>query len=196
MTSAQPATPWRPLVQQLAYAVDLGSPHDDRTIDQLADAVIRQRVFSSPIAAYYDAAVAALRSGERLAEFGDQDEAGVRDVLSRLVDRLDARRPWPVPAIQRQDPTRWTELTGAPVIARTPASEAQVRRKLNRSFDTVGTAPDQSKILVLELRTGQLVGLRPTGGFADPGVELVAHTDPATTAADFAELTGLELEPA
>jgi hypothetical protein len=35
----------------------------------------------------------------------------------------------------------------------------------------------------------------PVPGYAAPGVELLAHTDPGTTIAAFPELTGLDADP-
>ncbi|WP_214407020.1 hypothetical protein [Pseudonocardia lacus] len=195
MTPTQPVTPWRGYVHQLTYGADLSERVGDDAIDRIVEAVLAQRVFTQPAETYYDAACAALASGERLADLPDQDEAAVRDALIRIVEGLDARRPWPVPPFHQLPAGGWADLAAAPVIGRIPRSQMQVRRTLNRLFDTVGQGADETKVLLLELRTGQRVALRSTGAFTAPGVDLLTRAEPGSTAADFTELTGLPLEP-
>ncbi|WP_252442280.1 hypothetical protein [Pseudonocardia humida] len=195
MTPTQPVSPWRGYVHQLTYGADLTGPLDDDAVERIVEGVLRQRVFTQPIEAYYEAASAALASGEHLADLPNQDDAAVRDALIRIVDRLDARRPWPVPPFQQQGVEEWGALAGAPVIGRIPLSQMQVRRTLNRLFDTVEHGGGELKVLVLRLRTGQLVALRSTGAFTAPGVDLLSGAEPGSTAADFTELTGMPLEP-
>ncbi len=194
MSSTRPIDPWRGLVHQLTYATDLSSRVADETIERIVDAVLQQRVFSRPAETYYEAAVAALGSGRRIADLDGQDEEVTRDALTRIVEHLDARRPWPVHPFYRQDPHLWDDLAGAPVIGRLPLSQMAVRQKLSRVFDTVG-GPDGIKVLILQLRSGQVVALRSTEAFTAPGVDLLATSDPAVTIADFQELTGLPVEP-
>lgn len=196
MVSAVSTDPWRGYLNQVTHNADLRGPLDDDAVERIVDELLRQRVFTSPVGHYYAAAVAGLRSGKRLSSFEDQDEDATRDAVTRIVQGLDERRPWPVAPFYQQEPSGWDRLAGAPVIARVPLSQREVRYRLNRGFDSVGAAGDEAKVMILQLRTGQLVALRSTASFTAPGMDLLAHADLAATVRDFAELTGLVTEPA
>ncbi len=73
----------------------------------MADELVRQWFFVSPVEDYYQAVVAALKSGERVAFHPEQDEEAVRDFLARMLRALDERRPWPVPPFVELDPSDW-----------------------------------------------------------------------------------------
>lgn len=194
MASTQPTTSWRGYVNQLTYGADLRERLDGAAVDRIVDAVLLQRVFTAPVETYYEAGVDALRSGQPLAALPDQDEDATRDALRRIVERLDERRPWPVHPYSQQDVGEWPALAGAPVIGQVSQSEMAVRRKLNRLFDSAG--PDGPKVMILRLRTGELVALRATGGFTTPGLDLLAHSAASQTLDNFRDLTGLDVERA
>ena len=52
-------TPWRGPVNELLYGVDTTRPVPDEDVYRVASLVIGQRVYSDPVATYYDAAMAA-----------------------------------------------------------------------------------------------------------------------------------------
>lgn len=191
--------PWRGYVNQILYGVSLRAPAGDDLVDGLATKLIEQRVFTNPVERYYDAVRAGLRSGEPLAVHEEfQAEDAVRDLLARLVRRLDERRPWPEHPFYALDESEWGEraqLFDGPVIARIPRSPFDVGDHLFRVFTSIRSGGAEVYVLVLRLRTGQLVVLRSTAGYAAPGVELLAHTDPGSTITAFRELTGLEADP-
>ena len=195
MTSTDTGAAWRPYLDELLYAIpDLDHPVHQEVVDRIVQAAVAQQVLSSPTTAYYDAAAAAVAATGDIARTG-QDEAVVRDALTRIVAGLDAARPWPVHPYQRIDLAEWPTLAAAPVVGQVPLSRMAVQRKL-RAFQKVGTGPDEVAVLLLELRTGQRVALRAAGAITAPGVDLMAHTDPASTVADFTELTGVPVDPA
>jgi hypothetical protein len=192
MASTQPAAPWRGYVNQLTYGANLRERLSDEAVDRIVDALLAQQMFTEPVEAYYQASIDALRSGQRVAALPDQDEDATRDALSRITHRLDDRRPWPVHPFYQQDVGDWPALATAPVIGRVPLSEMEILDRLSRLFDSTG--PETTKVMILKLRTGPLVALRTRGGYTTPGIDLLAHTDPESTLADFHELTGLEVE--
>lgn len=188
--------PWHGYVNQIIYGLDLRTPADDEVVERIAAELFRQRIFASPVERYYDAAVACLRSDERIA-FDDerQDDSNVRDLLARLVLRLDEQRPWPVHPFYEVNPSewsQWSDLLDAPAIARVPLSPREISARLHRVFRAIQVDGAAVHVMVLRLRTGQLVVLRSIAGYTRPGVDLLAHTDAGSTAAAFRELTGLD----
>lgn len=186
--------PWRGYINQITYGSDLRQRVDDSVVARLADELIRQRYFTLPVNDYYRAAVAALESADSVTLSEDQDEAVTRDLLARLVRALDKRKPWPTAPFYTRDVSEWPALQDAPVIARIMLTERDVQHRLHRMFSEVPTQDGQERILVLLLQTGQTVALRASSPFREPGVDLLSHTEPASTAAAFCELTGIELE--
>lgn len=191
MTSMQPIFPWRGYVNQLTYGADLRTPVPDEVVERITHELIRQWFFTHAVENYYDAAVAGLNSGKRLAFTDDQDEEATRDLLIRVVARLDERRPWPEHPFYQGERSEWAALRDAPVAAVVPQSEREVRRRLNRGFAAVDTEAGRVKVLILRLRTGQTVVLRS----GPAGCDLLTGDDPAPTIAAFRELTGLDAEP-
>ncbi|GAA4523813.1 hypothetical protein [Amycolatopsis samaneae] len=190
------AFPWRGYVNQLTYAVDLTHQVEDGFVAALADDLVHQRTFTQPVADYHRAVDAALASGETIAFGDEQDEAVTRDFLARFKQVLDDRRPWPEPRFRQEEPDTWPAMRDAPVLARIPLSVRQVQERLNRMFDTVTGGDGEVDVLILRLRTGQVVALAHKHASGPLGVDLVARTDPASTLAAFHELTGIETSPA
>jgi hypothetical protein len=191
MAAASP--PWRGGVNQILYGVVLRAPADDEVVDRVATELIRQRMYVEPVQLYYDAAVEGLRSGEPLAFHDDdlQQEDAVRDFLTRLVRRLDERRPWPEHPFYAVRRDEWDDgLFGDAAIARVPLSPREIVSRLHRMFSDVDIDGGRALVLVLRLRTGHVVTLRATR-FDAPYVDVLAGTDPASTTAAFREATGL-----
>jgi hypothetical protein len=186
---------WRGYINQMTYGADLRAPLDDSLVNRLADELIRQRLFTLPVADYYKAAAEALRSGERLGSDDDQDEGAVRDLLTRLVKVLDHRRPWPEAAYRALPVDETFTLASAALIARIPMLPRDVEGRLSRSFSKQGPDGREGEFIVLRLRTGQQVVLRAKT-FREANVEIYGVDDPDATRAAFRELTGLDVEPA
>lgn len=197
METLQPRHPWRGYVNQLTYGVNLRSPVEDAVVTRIADQLVRQWFFTRPVASYYKAAGAALESGARIAydEQGDDEEV-VRNFLARILHALDERRPWPEPPFVELDPSEWPGFRNAPAIGHIPLSQLDVRKRLNRVFYEVPRDwGEAAEVLVLRLRTGQVVALLAPALVTELGIDLLAHSDPASTVAAFRELTGIDVEP-
>lgn len=197
MEPLQPRYPWRGYVNQLTYGVSLHSRVDDAVVARIADQLIDQWFFTLPVASYYEAAAAALESEARIVyDEQEENEEVVRDFLARILHALDERRPWPEPSFVELDPSEWPAFRSAPAIGHIPLSQLDVRKRLNRVFYEV--PPDggePAEVLVLRLRTGQIVALLAPALVTEPGINLLAHTDPASTVAAFRELTGIDVGP-
>lgn len=193
MESMSPTFQWRGYINQITHGTTLSHRVDDSLVARLADELIRQRYFTLPVDEYYSAVLAALESGERLALTGDQDEEVTRDLLNRLLPSLDERRPWPEPPFHESDSGRWPEFRDAPIIGRISMTERRIGERLNRIFSERPTG-GKVRVLILQLRTGQEVALLASPPFNEPGVDLLARTDPVSTTAAFHALTGIRPE--
>jgi hypothetical protein len=185
---------WRGPVNAILYGIDLDSPVDAAEVSRRAGELIQQRIFTDSVEDYYEAASAALASGEQIG-YEPGEQAAARDFLTRLVAELDARRPWPEPPFRQVDSAGWPALREAPVVARLQLSRMQVEERLSRLFDK--HPPDGSKwpILLLRLRSGETVALQAPGGFTEPGVALRAATSrPNELLEEFGNLTGIRSE--
>lgn len=190
----QPMYWWQGYVNQLTYSAAQRRWVDDEFVAHLADELIRQRLFNSPVETCYQATVDGLESGERLSHGDEDKEEATRDLLGRLLQALDQRRPWPVPPFTRVDPSEWPAFRSAPVIGRILLSEKDLGERLNRVFSKVSSGDGEAKLLILRLRTGEVVALLAPNSYVEPGVVLLAHTDPVATLAAFYELTGIKVE--
>lgn len=195
MTSMQPASRWRGYVNQILYGLNLRQRVTDTDITWLVNDMIRQRTFTQPVSSYYEATAAALESSERISHRDEDDDEVARDFLTRLLQVLDARRPWPEPPFHKGDPSEWPDFRNAPVIARIPLTQMKVEERLNRGFFKIPSNGDTTRALILRLRTGQEVALVAPASITEAGIDLLARTDPTSTVAAFRELTGIEVEP-
>ena len=186
---------WRGYINQITYGADLRAPVDDFRVHRLADELIRQRIFTLPVADYYNAATEALRSSERLGFDDDADEGAVRDLLARLIAALDERKPWPDPPYTDLPADEWRSLQDAPVIGRISKRPMNLVGHLNQRFSEYELDGQVGQVIVLRLRTGQKVGLR-VSSLRESNVQIHSTADPETTRQDFHDLTGLDVEPA
>ena len=179
---------WRGYVNQVLYAATFRMPVDDKFVESVADKMIRQKQFLDPVAIYYRAMTDALASGESIALNKDHDETDVRDYLTRLLRGLGERKPWLEPPFRQENDDMWPEVRQAPIIASIPLTGDQVEDRLDLVFDDV----DDAEVIILRLRTGQVVALVNRFPFDQPRLDLQAHTDLKSTIADFRKLTKLK----
>jgi hypothetical protein len=194
MTSPQPTFPWRGYVNQMTYGTDLRHRVDDSLVTRLADELICQRYFTHPVESYYHAAVTGLESGESMTLDENQNQEVVRDLLTRLVHALDERRPWPESPFASLDASEWSAMCDAAVIGRIPLKERDVQSLLHRVFSEISPDGSGGRVLILRLRTGQVVALLSPTSFTTPGIDLLARTEPTSTLAAFRDLTGIHVE--
>jgi hypothetical protein len=195
MSTGQSPTWWRGYINQITYGADLRVPIDDSLLNRLADELVRQRLLTLPVADYYQAAGEALRSSEHLGSADGHDDSAVRDLLTRLMEALDSRRPWPEPPFEALPVDEPFTLTSAALIGRIPILPRDVEGRLNRKFSKREPDGREGEYIALRLRTGQLVVLR-AAAFQLANVELYSADDPGATRAAFQTLTALEVQQA
>jgi hypothetical protein len=186
---------WHGYINQITYGADLRAPIDDSLLNRLADELISQRLFTLPVADYYRAATEALRSSEHLGSVDGHDDRAVRDLLTRLIEALDSRRPWPEPPFKALPVDEPFTLTSAALIGRIPILPRDIEGRLNRKFSKREPDGREGEFIALRLRTGQLVILR-AAAFQVANVEIYSADDPGATRAAFQALTALEVQQA
>jgi hypothetical protein len=184
---------WRGRIRGILYGVRLGSRVDGATLDWRVDLILERSRWGEDPEEDYTAMVAALGSGRPLAEDG-QDEDAVRDALAGMVKRLDDRRPWPPPPFVEQDVQRWQELREAPVVGRIRTSMQYVEAAFSLHAEAVGSGADRSYVLVVLMRSGQLVALREKETLVGWVSDVHSTGDPAAVRAEIAAATGLTVD--
>lgn len=173
-----------PVPSTLTYAVILEDPVTDEDVAAIADAILHQRGYGDAPEDLYARAVA-----------GATDERCTpkeRDYLRRLVEVLDARRPWPTLPYTSILPTSVDPGRFTPV-ADLPLSTSEVEERLRRSFQAI---PEHDGVLLLlGLDTGHTILLRAQGAPTETAVTVLVPEEEAVPAAlaAFRERTGLPL---
>jgi hypothetical protein len=187
---------WRGAVNGVLYMVQFEPNLDDeQVVADRAAQLVAQPIFDQPVQQTVDALRTALASGEPLTGAIPQphDEATVRTFLGRLVDRLEALRPWPHQPYRRLPAHTHRDVLDAPVVGRIGYDWKQAADRLHRNIERA----DDRAVLVLELDSGDVVALvddwdiTPAGGLRDgqsvllsasakPAAELVAAFRAAT----------------
>jgi hypothetical protein len=186
-------TKWRGRMNILLYGMDLRSRADAADLTRSVDRILKDQRFGDDPEEYYGAVAAALQSGLALAE-GGQDEGAVRAALTGILERFDARRPWPPAPLVEQEVQRWDELRVAPVVGVVHQHISEVGLAFGLSVRSVTVGTERLDVLVVQMLSGRLVGVRATGGWDVPTVEVRSPADPAAVRAEIAAATGLTVE--
>lgn len=117
-------------------------------------------------------------------------EQEYRAFLGRLLDRLDAMRPWPERPFQVLDPSQWQDLDQMLLTARIRLDLLLLQQRLHRSFGHVG----DREVLALRLKTGTEVALVAHWWPGSDDIALLQkdpHLPPGRVAEQFEVATGL-----
>lgn len=150
---------WRPVVNGILYSIKFHDQLTDEIVEHTAREIIRNPLAGLSAEDQYTALAEAVTSGEDLTKLEPEahTENAFRDFLARLVAQLDAFRPWPEPAYERLDVSRFSDLANPVVIARLPMSAAKAEQKSGATF---GRLEDIGKrAAVLRVNSGTVVAL-------------------------------------
>ena len=189
---------WRGTVNGVLYQTQFAPTlDDDELVATGATQLVEQPLFEQPPEVTLAALRAALSSGQPLTGGIPQphDEASVRTFLTRLADRLEATRPWPVqpyPVLSWQD--RPEALT-APAVARISYDWRPAADRLRTNAEQA----DDRAVVVLELATGDVLAVVDDwdlrSGLRDgQSMLLSASPDPAGVIEAFKTATGFTAE--
>lgn len=185
------------LMNQLCYRLQ-GVPDlsDPEVVQRAANDLINQISFLQPVEEFYPAiafTVCTRRLSQMAREIADRhDEAEIIGFLARLIQRLDELRPWPRPAFVKRDVKEWYNFGNSKAIAKIVRPMHQINGLLNNSFDEVPAGASKLPVMILELRSGDVVALI---GSVEPRniTFLLMPRDPGgpgTIIARFCEYTG------
>jgi hypothetical protein len=159
----------RGLVNQILYGVDQVAQLTDELVKACADSILDRRHFSHPVEEYAEAIARTIQEGRLDPQSIDMSrrhsEAAILDFLGRLDRHLAERRPWPRPPFLKRDVGEWASFADARPIARIVRPTHQINGILNNSFDEVPAGAGKLPVIILELRSGEVVALL---GSADP----------------------------
>jgi len=145
---------WRGVSNAVLYTLIFKSLEDSEA-DRVANGLITEPMWSLTPEEEYEALAEALRSDADLASVipTPHSDAQYRDFLKRVIDRLDAARPWPELPFQELDPARWSDFARTEPIARIDRSSPYVEGLFHRSFS--GLPSDEGRAaLILRLKSG------------------------------------------
>jgi hypothetical protein len=191
----------RGLINEVLYYVDrVPDLSDDDVAARWVDSMINRRHFPGAIEEYAEAIDRTVRGGRLPTDATElsrrYSEPELLAFLARLARHLDERRPWPPPAFLKLDVGQWSSFADAMPIARINRPMHQINGILNNSFDDVPVGTQKLPIMILQLRSGDVVALM---GSVDPRSTTFALMqrdpgDPAEVIARFCELTGFSPE--
>lgn len=187
----------RGVMNQLLYPIDGAPDLSDATAARLVDNMIDGRHYSTEVSDFAAAIDQVLQAGAlhpqtvEMSQFYSEPE--LLEFLRRVAQRLDERRPWPPPLFTKLDASQWPTFGDAKVVARINRPMYAVKGAIKQQFDDVPAGEGKLPVLILQLRTGEVVALM---GSVDPRSTsfVLLHRgpgDPAEVITHFRELSGL-----
>ncbi|MFE9789621.1 hypothetical protein ACFYO7_30010 [Nocardia salmonicida] len=128
---------------------------------------------------------------------GGYSMAEILEFFGRLLAELDRRRPWPPPVAVPVDPHTWPTPGSSRLVGSIDSSLSALEWAVKAGFADV--PDDDQVVLVLRLRTGQLIALVGEQGHAPTKFlvllpDLEDQQDPVEVAAYLSRYTGLRVE--
>ena len=183
----------RTVLNQILYALAYVKPGDYATYAGLTQAMLDRRQLCDGPGIYYEAISRGLEAEDLLREAATPahfSAANLRTLLEMLRDELDLTRPW------RQAPFVWRTIheaegfADAPAIARIHRGPVAVAERLWHDFETTLVNGVPTPVLVVQLRSGELVALVADTGNGPPAVTVrLVKGDPATAFRQFRVLS-------
>jgi hypothetical protein len=181
----------RGVMNQLLYPIDGAPDLSDATATRMVANMIDGRLFRTPVAVFAATIGQVLQAGALHPQTAGMSrrhtEAELLDYLGRVAQKLEERRPWPPPLLTKLDAAQWPAFGDATVIARIDRPMHAVKSAIREPFDEVPTADGTLPVVILQLRTGEVVAVLGSTSFVllhrgsgDPA-EVLAHFREATT---------------
>jgi hypothetical protein len=187
---------WRAVSNAVLYSVQFDRELNDAVLDRVIRLLFEQPMWDLTPEDEYNGLAQAVRSPDPLT--GDipqpHSDHEFRGFLRRLLDRLDAMRPWPQLPYQSLSVSKWGEFAGARPIARIGLSYVKAQERLKRIFGRVNDGGTR-EVLLLRLRSGAEVALVGAPGAAEITVlqrlpDRSPGQAPGQALAEFASATG------
>ena len=185
------------LINQLCYRLQaVPDLSNAEVVQRAADDLINQISFLQPVEQFYPAIALTVRTRQlspMAKMIADRhDEAEIIGFLTRLMRHLDELRPWPRPAFIKRDVKEWYNFGNSKAIAKIVRPMHQINGLLNNSFDEVSAGASKLPVMILELRSGDVVALIGSVEPRNTTFLLMPQDprDPRATIARFCEYTG------
>jgi hypothetical protein len=149
---------WRGTVNGVLYQTQFAPTLDDEQLVATgAAALVERPLFGQPPEVTLAALRTALASGAPLGTGIPQphDEASVRAFLTRLADRLEASRPWPVPPYRVLSYRDRPDVLSAPAVGRVAFDWKPAADRLRTNAEQA----DDRAVVVVELAGGDVLAL-------------------------------------
>jgi hypothetical protein len=149
---------WRGTVNGVLYQTQFAPTlDDDQLVARGAGELVERPLFGQPPEVTLASLRAALASGAPLSTGIPQphDEDSVRAFLTRLADRLESSRPWPVPPFRVLSWRDRPEVLDAPAVARVAFDWKPAADRLRTNAEQA----DDRAVVVVELSTGEVLAV-------------------------------------
>lgn len=149
---------WRGTVNGVLYQTQFAPTlDDDQLVARGAGELVERPLFGQPPEVTLASLRAALGSGAPLSTGIPQphDEDSVRAFLTRLADRLESSRPWPVPPFRVLSWRDRPEVLAAPAVARVALDWKPAADRLRTNAEQA----DDRAVVVVELATGEVLAV-------------------------------------
>jgi hypothetical protein len=148
------------LLNGIVYCVMFSRELGDQEVDRIARMALEQPFFDLPTEEEYAGIQALLADDHWDTDLSWQphDEPVIRDFLRRLLDRLDALRPWEEPPYRGLGLDRWEEFKRGTLLARIRLDLPGID-PMHARLRSVPGDEDRLRGLVLRLRSGDEVAL-------------------------------------
>jgi hypothetical protein len=189
------AEPWRTVSDSILYSMQFRAELGATEAMRFAQEIVRRPLQYYTAEQEYAAIAEALQSGASLTEDmpGSPGELEYRDFLRRLLECLDALRPWPEPPLRPVDVSQWHDFAASRLVARIKLSVAGVEQHTHRAFRRTDAV--SNRVLGLRLSSGAEVVL--VDGFWAPDSTDIAllqrdpRLAPEQVIAEFSSAAGL-----
>ena len=135
---------WRVFVDAVLYMVQFEPTLDDeQVVAGRAGQLVAQPIYDRPVDDTVDALRTGLASGEQLTGQIPQphEEATVRAFLGRLVDQLEALRPWPTQPYRKLPVDSHADVLDGRVVARSATTGSKCPTSCTASHSGPATGP-------------------------------------------------------
>jgi len=190
------------LISEVLYPFEGGFDfRDPEEPDRFAQSMIDRRYFPAGVENYAEAISRTVRAGRLpaysrevgAARYSEQDRF---EFLRKVDRRLEELKPWPRPPFVKIPVRQWEDLGVSQAVARIDRPMHRFEAIFNQGFDRVAVGDGTLPVILLELRTGEIVAVI---GSVEPGSTVFTlmrrgDDDPATVIAHFGAVTGIPAE--
>ncbi|WP_433577837.1 hypothetical protein [Nocardia brasiliensis] len=176
---------WRAVSNTVLYMAQF-SELDEKEARRIADSLLAKPPGNFTIEKTYQSLVDALTSREELDTIVQVRKSPelVRKFLQRIVDELDSKRPWTIPAIREISISRWPDFASLQPIAQISTPWPAIEGKVGKTFKAV----DGGEGLIVMLRSGLTLGLAWPSRIGESTTDILVPEDSAGSSAIIQEL--------